>query len=70
MINISTDLQYGLNSSRMASQLKKVRMKPIGLTDSDDHTANGHDGKQMLTVSCFTTCHDLKEVADHTWGKK
>lgn len=54
----------------MASQLKKVRMKPIGLTDSDDHTANGHDGKQMLTVSCFTTCHDLKEVADHTWGKK
>lgn len=26
-----------------------------------------HDGKQMLTVPCVTTCHDLAEVADHTW---
>lgn len=24
--------------------------------------------EQMLTVPCVTTCHDLKEDADHTWG--
>lgn len=34
-------------------------MKLIGLIDSDDHTAPRHDGKQMLTVPCFTICHDL-----------
>lgn len=40
-------------------------MELIGLTV--DHTAPGRDGKQMLTVPCFTTCHDLAEVANHTW---
>lgn len=40
-------------------------MELIGLTV--DHTDPGRDGKQMLTVPCFTTCHDLAEVADHTW---
>lgn len=39
----------------------------IGPTDSEDHTSPRHDGKQMLTVPCFTTCRDLAEVADHTW---
>lgn len=46
-------------------------MKLIGqIPDPDDHTAIGHDGKEMLTVPCFTTCHYLQEVGDHTWARR